>query len=127
VGGKKVQQVTIRVHLPFPPSCNGLYPGTVRRHKSKEYEAWIIEAKRMLTQQHFTSITAKHPLQITITLSRPDKRVRDDQNYAKAPVDFLVSIGVIPDDRYVGRTITEWGDMVGKPIESGIDVEIIRL
>lgn len=81
----------------------------------------------MLAQQHFTPITSKSPLQVTITLSRPDKRARDDQNYAKAPVDFLVSIGAIPDDRYVGRTITEWGDMVGKPIDSGIDVEIVKI
>jgi len=113
----------ISLWLPFPVSVNALYSGKGRRFKSPRYTAWIIEAKRALTQQHFTAFD-KIPLQVTYVLSRPDKRVRDAENYLKAPTDLLVAFGIIPDDSYIGRGVYEWADMVGKVCESGMDIEI---
>ncbi len=117
----------IKIHLPFPPSNNHLYPGKVRRFKSKEYELWIYNAITMLNEQFYEPITHKRPLQATYTFGRPDNRVRDESNYVKAPADFLVRQKLIVDDRYIGRTISEWSDMVGKSVESGVDIEVIEI
>jgi Holliday junction resolvase RusA-like endonuclease len=117
----------ISLWLPFPPSTNGLYSGKARRFKSERYKEWIVQASLALSEQYYVPITSKKPIQITFTLARPDKRIRDEQNYAKATTDFLVARGVILDDRYIGRTITEWADMVGKSVGSGVEVEIVTL
>lgn len=83
--------------LPMPPSLNNLFPTgkTGRRFRSKEYEAWIVNAPmgrggagahihgavRAIYRMHFL-----------------DKRRRDIANYEKAVSDLLVSRGIIEDD-----------------------------
>jgi len=108
----------MRLWLPFPPSLNSLYPGTVRRHKSKKYEAWIQEAKRSLSQQHFTCMDG--PVSVTYRLARPDKRNRDLANSEKALSDLLVTCGALKDDSLIHRLVMEWAS----DIESGVDIII---
>lgn len=97
----------ISLWLPFPPSLNSLYPGTVRRHKSKAYEAWIIEAKQALQQQD-KGAGFNVPVSISYEFGQPDKKRRDLDNLFKAPNDFLVSQGVIVDDSLIHRISAQW-------------------
>lgn len=105
--------------LPFPPSLNSLYPGKVRRHKSRKYEAWIMEAKRALTQQHFTQFD--RPVQVHYKFGKPDKRQRDLANLEKAPSDLLVLCGVLKDDSLIHKLVMEWANI------SDCEVEIALL
>lgn len=101
----------ISLWLPFPPSLNSLYPGKVRRHKSKKYEQWIYEAKRGLAQQHF--ICFHMPVGISYKFGRPDKRKRDLDNLFKACNDLLVDVKAISDDSIIHRISGEWADIDG--------------
>lgn len=105
----------ITLWLPFPPSLNSLFPGKVRRHKSKQYETWIIEAKRALSQQHFTCFDK--PVSISYKFGRPDKRTRDLDNFFKAPNDLLVACGVIKDDSLIYKIGGEWADITGVEVD----------
>ena len=103
-----------RLHLPFPPSVNSLFPGKVRRFKSKQYTAWIARAKEMLDGQDFTCF--EHPVRVAYLFGRPDNRKRDLDNLLKAPNDFLVSHGVIGDDSLIHRISAEWANITGVDI-----------
>lgn len=109
----------LKLWLPFPPSLNSLFPGKVRRHKSERYEAWILEAKRAVCQQHFTQFT--QPVSIAYKFGAPNKKKRDIDNLFKAPNDLLVSVGAIADDSLIHKISGEWADI------SGCEVEIIAL
>ncbi len=102
--------------LPFPPSQNGLfvnayatYSGKTGRYKSKQYKAWITEAGWEL-QRQYPHLAFAEPVTIDIRLQPPDKRRRDADNYAKAPVDLLVRHGILMGDdrRYVRNVNTGW-------------------
>lgn len=110
----------IKLHVPLPPSLNSLYPGTVRRHKSKKYVEWIKLANMMLDKQH-TAVTFVAPVQVTYRLGKPDKRNRDLANLEKAPSDLLVARGILADDSLIHRLVMEWADI------EGCDIEIILL
>lgn len=53
------------------------------------------------------------PVQVTYRLGRPDKRIRDLENYAKAVSDLLVSSTILKDDSLIHRLIMEWADIEG--------------
>lgn len=110
----------VSLWLPFPPSLNSLYPGKIRRHKSKRYTQWIIDATHALSQQD-TSMRFSEPVQITYRIGRPDKRQRDLANLEKAPSDLLVSHGILADDSLIHRLIMEWAEI------EGVQVEIVRM
>lgn len=105
----------ISLYLPFSPSLNSLFPGKGRRHKSEKYEAWIIEAKRALSQQHFTCFNK--PVSISYKFGKPDARKRDIDNLFKAPNDLLVACGAIKDDSLIHRISGEWADIEGVEVE----------
>lgn len=105
----------IKLWLPFPPSLNSLYPGKIRRHKSKKYETWIAEAKRALAQQHFIMFNV--PVHLHYKFGKPDKRQRDLANLEKAPSDLLVSCGILRDDSLIHRLVMEWADIKGCEVE----------
>jgi len=115
----------IGFHLPLPPTLNSLYPGTIRRHKSKQYEAWIKEAGSMLNAQHAPSI--KGMVQVTYTFGKPrnkdgkpSKVAMDVFNREKAVSDLLVAHKIIDDDSCIMRGIVEWSEDF-----EGVDVEIV--
>lgn len=113
----------IVLHLPLPPSLNELYPGKVRRHKSKKYEDWIHKAGYMLNSQHVPSI--KGLVQVHYIFGKPRNkdgkatgRAMDVFNREKAISDLLVQHGIIEDDSLIQRGIVEWADI------DGVDIEI---
>lgn len=60
---------------------------------------------------------------VTYTLKRPDKRIRDLGNYEKALSDWLVDNGIIKDDSHIHRLTIQWGDF-DAPEWAGVKCEI---
>lgn len=106
----------IKLHLPLSPSSNSLYPGRIRRHKSKEYESWIREARFMLMEQ-WRGVTVNYPVCVTYKIGKPSNRRMDIANREKALGDILVSCGVLKDDSLIHRLVMEWGDIEGCDVE----------
>jgi Holliday junction resolvase RusA-like endonuclease len=112
------------LRLPFPPSVNGLYDGgknSVRRFTSDIYKAWQADAYEALLQQSARTSRHNHPVEVTYTFGRPDKRRRDVFNLEKAVSDFLVKHRILSDDALIERGTVQWG------IESGVVVHIESL
>lgn len=57
------------------------------------------------------------PVKISITVERIDRRKRDLDNLFKAPLDLLVSMGVIEDDSKIDDLSIRWGDVEGMIVE----------
>ena len=99
------------LYLPMPPSVNGLYrdrKGAKGRAKSKRYKLWLAEAADRIR---------KGPLRfegdVVLRFAfGPRNRRADLFNFVKAPEDFLVSQGIIEDDRFVTRGTVRWDDEV---------------
>lgn len=113
----------MKITLPFPPSVNGLYGGgsAQKRFPSKKYKKWLSQCPTL------SPAGLKGPVRLIYTFSWPDKRVRDGQNYMKAPLDFLVNQGVLVDDNWnivVGETWSHTGLDRKNP---RVDIEIIDL
>jgi crossover junction endodeoxyribonuclease RusA len=98
----------MNVLLPFPPGLNNLFSNVPRvgRVPTKRYKAWQQEAAYGLLQQHVGHVAGD--VDIEVLLGRPDKRKRDLDGLAKAPLDFLVKHGVIEDDSRVQKLTLEW-------------------
>ena len=96
--------------LPFPPSVNSLYGGgsAQKRFPSAKYKAWLKLCPKLAALGFYS------PLKIIYTFTWPDKRIRDGQNYMKAPLDFLVNQGVLTDDNYNVVISETW-------VHSGVD------
>lgn len=84
--------------LPFPPSVNELYRdgGRGKRPKTERYKKWCEEAGWMLKEQKAKAVLGK--VILMLNFSPPDKRARGIDNYLKAPLDLLVSVGIIEND-----------------------------
>ena len=84
----------------FPAPCD-LLNANQRMHWAKKARLtrdWRWTAHRRAQQASLSPLARAH---ITVTLSFPDRRRRDVNNYqptAKAIVDGLVDAGVLPDD-----------------------------
>jgi len=99
----------ITLTLPIPPSTNNLYENGRRgRYRSQKYDAWIEEAIYSLGQQKIRDvIIGAFAMQIRVPMN-----LRGDiTNRIKAPEDFLVNQGLIPDDRYAFKVSIERGDV----------------
>lgn len=85
----------IKIILPFPPSVNALFGGgsKQKRFPSKKYKAWVLSCNK-LKKRNLSCVEIEYRLYF------PDNRIRDSQNYLKAPVDFLVKEGVLIDDNW---------------------------
>ena len=109
--------------LPFPPPTNGLYRNTKDRGgraKTTRYKAWQNNAILDLVEQGITrQPIVTGPIHLVMVFGRPDRRKRDLDNLLKAPIDLLVSQGVIEDDRNVQSIVANWG--VGKGVEVVVD------
>ena len=106
----------VTIDLPFPPSQNSIWKVGKSRsgkrivYRSKPYMRWLREADaQWLVQKprgRFKTIDG--PFTIRIMLSRPDKRSRDCDNMAKAPIDFLQRVGIIKNDSLSEETRVGW-------------------
>lgn len=98
--------------LPFPTSTNNLHRNVKVnvRPKSKAYKNWIKEADGFALQQKPFFIFEKR-VDITVYLCGGTD-ASDCDNYLKAPIDYVVSLGVIKDDKkeHVRSAKAEWND-----------------
>jgi crossover junction endodeoxyribonuclease RusA len=105
--------VSITVVVTFPPSVNGLFSGKARRFRSPRYEAWLEEAGWQLAAQEVDSLGSS-PARLFIRLGRPDKRIRDLDNYLKGPIDLIVKHGILDDDSQIEEIRACWAkDVIG--------------
>jgi crossover junction endodeoxyribonuclease RusA len=103
--------------LPFPVSTNNLFAGKGRRFPSKRYKAWREEAAWALASQRPLP-SFSEPVEVTLSIGRPDRRTRDLDNLLKAPLDLLVEFGVLADDQLIHRLSASWdSDVVGCRVE----------
>lgn len=91
--------------LPFPPSVNGLFSGKARRYLSAGYKAWKAAAGPRVPGGLIAG-----PFVIEMIFDRPDRRARDLDNLAKAPLDLIVERGLVIDDSCCQRITLAWSD-----------------
>lgn len=98
------------IRLPVPPSTNNLFLNVRGRGRiaSPQYRAWRTEAGLKLNLAKPMPF-GKAKVQVTLFVPRKPAR-RDIDNFAKGPLDLLVSHKVIDDDRYVERLNIERHD-----------------
>jgi crossover junction endodeoxyribonuclease RusA len=113
----------ITLTLPWPPATNNLFKNLPRgRARTDRYDAWIAQATAAVRAQGVRGL--KGPFCISIECSPPDKRRRDLDGLAKAPLDLLVSTGVIEDDHLARRILLAWSE--APPSKPGFVSIIIR-
>lgn len=93
----------IQFSLPLPPPSNNLFPGTMRRHPSKRYEAWRAEATPLVPRGRIDGCYI-----MRVGVDRPDRRKRDIANLEKALGDLVVSCGLVADDSLMDRLEMWW-------------------
>ena len=111
-------------NLPTPPSTNNLYSNVrgVGRVKTKEYNAWMVEAGWALKAAKPRPVAGNVDVQLRVPL---DKR-RDIDNFCKATLDILVRHKVIDDDRHVMRLEVEREDRNSKTIHVSVEPYEVR-
>ena len=100
------------ITLPFPPSLNGLFSNrSGGRNKTARYSRWLADAASALSQQRVEPIKGSRCI-VRMFLTPPTEAERDADNYLKAPIDFLVSAGVLEGDsrRFVKGVSSTWTD-----------------
>lgn len=101
----------IRVSLPYPPATNNLFVnkrGGGGRCLSKRYAAWKGDAAICIMAARQKPISGRFNAYLVFDV--PDNRARDLDGVLKAPLDSLVSAGLIDDDRFARRIVIEWGE-----------------
>jgi len=94
--------------LPWPPAVNNLFMNVgKRRIRTKRYDAWLSEALIAVHEQRPAKIAGS--FNVTIICNQPDRRRRDLDGLAKAPLDLLVKAGVITDDSHARQLTIGWG------------------
>jgi crossover junction endodeoxyribonuclease RusA len=87
--------------IPPPPSVNALFANVAGkgRVRSGRYRQWATSAGWMLQSQRalWPTIAAGQPYSVALRL--PVDYRSDIDNAAKGPIDLLVSLGIVPDDR----------------------------
>jgi Holliday junction resolvase RusA-like endonuclease len=105
----------IVLKLAMPPTTNNLFAGTGRKRvKTETYRTWERAAGWELLRQRPPRI--KGPVTVTIEVSeRESTDTWDVCNREKAPMDLLVTHGVIQGDNrpFVRRVTMEWADVSG--------------
>jgi crossover junction endodeoxyribonuclease RusA len=93
--------------LPYPPTANSIWrSGRRRTYRSEKYRAWLSRASWEAKLQCPGKVIG--PYELTMRVSRPDKRKRDLDNLLKPISDLLCTIGVIEDDSLCRRILAEW-------------------
>lgn len=102
----------------LPPSTNHLYPGRMRRFKSKEYKAWIERVLPVL-RGHAQPLT--YPVAITFVVRERMNSQADISNRIKATEDLMKTAGVIHNDNVKHVTDVR---IQYRPVDGGRGVEI---
>lgn len=102
--------------IPPPPSVNALFANVAGkgRVRSAKYRQWATAAGWMLQSQRalWPAIEAGKPYSVALNLPRNYRS--DIDNAAKGPIDLLVSLGIVPDDKnMVTLIVTKTGPRNG--------------
>lgn len=109
----------MKLTLPFPPSVNSYWrapskgPLAGRHLISVKGRQFRVEALACVLEQlrRVPKAITGH-VAVTINFYPPDRRIRDMDNYLKAPLDALTHAGVWLDDSQVKKMALEWWPMV---------------
>ena len=106
----------IRLTLPWPPSTNKTWRhGRGRTYLSRKTLTYRLAIKSIVLAAKLKGLPLEGNLEVNVTLCPPDRRRRDEDNFAgKALYDALTKAGVWIDDSQIRRKIVEWGE-VRKP------------
>lgn len=99
--------------LPWPPSTNHTWrKGRGRVFVSAKTKTFRMDVARIVMVSRMARpITGA--LEVRVTLCPPDKRRRDEDNFAgKALFDAMTLAGVWLDDSQIRRKVVEWGEVV---------------
>lgn len=93
----------LELHIPRPPSVNGLYANrSGGRYKTRRYTKWLAEAGYALSPQIRGHKTLTAPCSVALVF---DKRRGDLDNYVKGPFDLLTRHRVWLDDDQVEQIL----------------------
>ena len=104
----------ITLTLPWPPSTNH----TWQHARGKTYLTAKTKIFRLAVRSIVVALKLQHlpldgALEIMVMLCPPDKRRRDEDNFAgKSLFDAMTKAGVWLDDSQIRRKVVEWGDVV---------------
>jgi len=105
----------IQLRLPWPVSTNKAWTPTGRKGLRLNPKAKIyrLAVKSYVLAAKLQGLPMCGPLEIKITLLPPDRRNRDQDNFAgKSLLDALTKAGVWNDDSQLKRTVIEWGNVM---------------
>ncbi len=72
-----------------------------------------VAVRSLVLGAKISEIPLRGQLEVSVTLCPPDRKRRDEDNFAgKALFDALTKAGVWGDDSQIRRKIVEWGDVV---------------
>lgn len=100
----------VTVTMPAPPSVNNLFKNAGRKGRvpTPGYDDWKRRAGWEVKAQRPECV--RGPVAVTIVHG---KRRADLDNLNKAPLDLLVSLGLIDDDSFVRELHCSFGDVQG--------------
>lgn len=109
----------VALHLPWPPSTNHTW-GKTRDKRTGKPRVYLTAAARRFRAAVANIVMASRmarpiagALEVRVTLCPPDKRRRDEDNFAgKALFDAMTKAGVWNDDSQIRRKVVEWGEVV---------------
>jgi len=105
----------IRLTLPWPPSTNKTWRGKKGRSKpylSAKSTTYRLAVRSLVLGAKLPGLPVHGALEVKVILCPPDKRRRDEDNFAgKALFDALTKAGVWLDDSQIRRKVVEWGDV----------------
>ena len=100
------------LHLPYPPSVNGLFATNKKtggRFKSSPYKKWIEAAGWAIRTQPDRNNEHHGPVRMTLLIRKPgDNRRRDLLNLEKAVSDLLVFHRILADDSLIEHSEIRW-------------------
>lgn len=111
--------------LPFPPSNNSLHrnASAKNRYKSKVYTKWLKESDgHALTQKPFFVFEKRVDIEVYLNGGTDSY---DCDNFLKAPIDYIVKLGIIKDDKkpYVKSAKAEWNEEIMPTIGCMVFIE----
>lgn len=106
--------------LALPPTTNNLFINILKRGRviSPTYRAWKAACPQFAGQMIVGPVTIEY------VYTWPDKRKRDGQNYMKAPLDWLVSQGVLQDDNWELVVSEKWSHKGINKINPTVEITI---
>lgn len=109
----------------IPPSVNHMFANSHHggRHKSKDYTTWLTTTGWKMKPQFVGRVPGNVVIDLTICRMAINA---DLDNRIKPSLDFLVTHGLIDDDRHVEEIHARWGGLSGCliVIERGTDVGV---